>query len=176
MHDTIMPPKGRLRLVIRNRITGAIVKEWYHDNTFTYLGTGILAQALAGNNTFRITHCYGEHADAGTSGYIEGTTNGLTVARTDTVATLRTAPRSTTDAEAPILFPVFSTSGVVYSGNVVTFAATFDNDNIDGRIIVGAGLVCVINGVEYLVAHSYFPATIKQANHELIAYWSLTFN
>ena len=136
-----------------------------------------MAQCIAGNYQSRVSHIYGEHADPVSSGYIEGTMNGLIALKNDTIdITMNTGEHSTSGAEVPIIFPGFSSSDLSrFSGNVVTFNCAIDNPILDGRILIGLGLVAIVNGQETLFSHTYIPAFIINGAKEIIAHWSIEF-
>ena len=162
--------------------TGKVLKSETFKNLITYQGSTVLNKSLAGVPGFKVTHIYGEHADPGGSGYVEGSLNGLSTDRQDTVETLRTSPRETTDAEVPILLSSFATtteiSGVPttdYDQNITSYFGVIDNPALDGRIFVGSGLVTQINDSEILVTHQYRPALIKLSSFHINIIWSLRF-
>ena len=175
LSDGIMPPVGVIRLIRRNKKTKKVLQVLDAKNVITYEGATILAHALTGDRDYRITHIYGEHADPGGSGYIPGSTNGLTALKSDTIDILRTPPRSTVNAESPVITASYYTSETPYQNNVVTFTASWSSDLLDGRIIVGAGMINQYRAAEYLFSHAYFPAQIKQPGEELICHWSEIF-
>lgn len=151
---------------------GTIHREIDTKNLLTFLGAGLLAQGE------EISHMYLEHADPGASGYIENSLNGLSADRGDDISVMRTAPRDTVDAEVQILSTTDSNSSPsdYPLANVRTYIANFNDVNLDGRIIVGAGLIKILdNGQEILGSHAYFPATIKVASREIILLWSRQF-
>lgn len=162
--------------------TGAVLFEDTVENVITFLATQVIAKGMGGDPNYKITHIYGEHADPGVSGYIEGSTNGLVAARSDTIDTLRTAPRSTTGAEVPVLTTAYGTttdiSGVPttdYDQNVLTVTSIFSDASLDGRIFVGAGLVTQVSGTELLYAHSYRDALIKLSSFDIQVAWSTRY-
>jgi hypothetical protein len=173
--DVVMPPAGFIKLVERDKATKEITKIIEVKNTVTYEGAKVLAHAIAGDNIYHVTHIYGEHADQAGSGYIPGTLNGLVASKTDTIDVLRTPPRTTVNAESPVIMANYLSSDVQYNDNVVTFTASWSSDLIDNRIVVGAGLVVQVAGGEILYAHAYFPAQIKNPGKELICHWSQLF-
>lgn len=164
--------KGIIELEVIDKKTRELIKKTTVNNIVTYIAPTVFTQALYGNSDYRITHIYGEHAIAGT--YPEGSLPPLTALRTDTVDTLRTAPRTTANAESPLIFASFSTSDIsLYINNVITFSASFDSDLLNGEVIVGAGLICKIGTLELLTNHAYFPGHVKTSSHELAIHWSL---
>ena len=173
--ESALLPKGFIRLIVRDIATQKIKKIIDVNNVITYEGATILAHVLTGDLDYRITHIYGEHADPIASGYIPGSTNGLTALKSDTIDILRTPPRETTNAESPVITATYYTSESPYQNNVVTFTASWSSDLLDGRIIVGAGMVTQYRSAEYLFSHAYFPAQIKQPGEELICHWSEIF-
>jgi len=159
--------------------TGEVLFEETVANLITYEATQVIAKSLGGDPSYKISHIYGEHADPGGSGYIEGSLNGLVAARADTIATMRTSPRTTTGAEVPVLTTAFGTTvdigGVPttdYDQNVLTVTAIFSDSSLDGRIFVGAGLVTKIGTVELLFGHSYRAALIKLSSFDIQVAWS----
>lgn len=173
--EPIRSPKGFIKLIIRDIITKKVRKIIEVNNVITYEGATILAHALTGDGDYRVTHIYGEHADPGGSGYIPGSTNGLVALKSDTIDVLRAPPRDTVNAESPVITASYYTSATPYQNNVVTFTASWNSDLLDGRIIVGAGMITQFRSAEYLFSHAYFPAQIKQPGEELICHWSELF-
>ena len=173
LKNTIPPPIGIIKIIERDIKTKKISKVIEVKNVITYEGAKILAHTLAGDIDYRITHIYGEHAASGV--YTPGSTNGLVASKSDTIDTMRTPPRTTDNAESPLIFANYYTSEPPYDKNVVTFSASWSSSLLDGRIIVGAGLVTQFKSAELLFAHAYFPAQIKQVGKELICHWSEIF-
>lgn len=169
------PYYGHYLIEIRDKCSLRITKSIKGLNVITYAGADLLARMVSGESQYGVNYLYGEHADPGGSGYVEGSLNGLSEAKTDTLTIMRTAPRSTTDAETPILFKVYDKSSGLYANNVVTYTAALNSDATNGRIYVGAGLVTRVGNNEILFAHSYFPGHIKLANHEILIHWMVTF-
>jgi len=167
--------RGQVTYRVVEEATGKVVKTVTRPNIITYQGADFFAKASAGLPEYKFTHIYGEHADPGFSGYIEGSLNGLVTDRTDTVDVLRTSPRDTVDAEAQILVTSFATSDpLLYSHNLVTILAVWDSSAVNGEIFVGAGLICKLpDGTEILVAHNYVPALIKLAGFAIQAVWTI---
>jgi len=155
-----MTPSGSIVLIVRSIESKTLISRCECKNLITYDGSTVLARALGGDQDYHITHIYGEHGPSGV--YTPGSTNGLVASKNDTIDTLRTAPRSTDDAESKVIFPSYVSSEPPYNQNVVTFTASFNDSSLDGRILVGAGLVCQIRGSEILFAHAYFPAYEKK--------------
>jgi hypothetical protein len=162
--------------------TGEILSEETFKNLVTFQADQIMAKALVGSPGFKITHIYGEHADPGVSGYIQGSLNGLVAARSDTVATMRTFPRDTVGAEEPVLTTAFGTTTEIlmvpttdYDQNMVTVTAIFSDPSLVGRIFVGAGLVTQVLGTELVFAHSYRPALTLLITFDLQVAWTIRF-
>ena len=166
---------GKYIIKIKDNITGKIIKQINGSNLVRYEGSDILAKAISGETNFEIGYIYGEHADPAASGYVSGSLNGLVAARGDTIATLRTAPRDTVNAESQILYKNYNNSDSSYSYNIATYTVSISSELVNNRIFVGAGLVCKIGTSEYLFSHSYFPGHIKLSNHEIIVIWSVEF-
>jgi len=170
------PSFGTFTLCFVDKVSKAITKQIEAKNLVTFKGADIMAKSITGDPQYKITHAYLEHADPGGSGYIEGSLNGLVADRTDDISILRTSPRSTTDAEEAITSVAFvSTDSNKFLHNGVTFSSSFADSNLDGRIIVGAGLITIIGTIENLYAHSYFPAVIKPANQDIFLAWTQQF-
>ena len=178
----VVPPKeikGHVQWFKVCRETGEKSLEYEAENTITYLATNIMAKSIAGLPDYKITHIYGEHADPGFSGYSEGSLNGLSSTRSDTIDDLRTSPRSTTGAEEPVLITSFATTtenppGTPvsdYTNNIATFTAIFSDPSLDGEIFVGAGLMTLVSGTELLFAHQYRPALIKLISFDIQVSW-----
>ena len=175
MLNDITSPKGYLYIYIKDIKTNNIKRVIYHNNLITYIGATILSHAIAGEDGYKITHIYGEWVDQG-QGYSEGSLNGLEAAKTDTIETMRTPPRNTQYAESPILFASYGSSGEQYNNNQITFAASFNDSNLAGKLLQGAGLIVQLNNKELLYAHSYFPAILIQPNEELLCHWTQEFS
>lgn len=180
--ETPAKPSGYVEWFLRDKKTGELHLEWGAKNTITFLATKVMARSLSGLPDYKITHIYGEHADPGVSGYSEGSLNGLSSSRSDTIDTLRTSPRSTTGAEEPILTTGFSTtlkiSGVPttdYDENIATYTAIFSNPSLDGEIFVGAGMITKVGTSEILFAHQYRPALIKLSSFDILVAWSVRY-
>jgi hypothetical protein len=175
--------KGHVQWTLIDKATGAQSLEYEAENTITFLATNIMAKSIAGLPDYKITHIYGEHADPGGSGYIEGSLNGLSSMRADTIADLQTSPRSTAGAEEPVLVTNFSTTTenppgapvTDYTDNIATFTAIFSDPSLDGRIFVGAGLMTLVAGTELLFAHQYRPALIKLSSFDIQVAWSVRY-
>jgi len=172
--ELITPPRGYIQLEIRDIETKKVEKVIKTNNIVVYGGSEILARALSGDNSYRITNIYAEHA-AHPGTYTEGSTNGLVALKSDTIDTMRVSPRETSNAESPLIFSNFRTSATPYKNNVVTFSASWNSSSLDGRIIGGAGLVVQLKNIEILYAHAYFLAEVKQPGKELICHWSQLF-
>ena len=180
--DTHRKRRGRVTWSLIDKKSGIVIPNYAAENTITFLATNVMAKSIAGDPNYKITHIYGEHADPGGSGYSEGSLNGLSSARSDTIDTLRTSPRSTTGAEVPVLTTGFSTTTEIsgspttdYDKNVVTFTSIFSDPSLDGRIFVGAGLMTVIGASEILFAHQYRPALIKLSSFDIQVAWSIEY-
>jgi hypothetical protein len=164
------------RIKIQTVLDGAIIKTITVKNLLTYTSAMIAAKQSINDSRYRISHIYAEHADPVVSGYIEGDINGLEAQKTDDVSTMRVSPRDTSGGEEDIISHAFGTSDATkYVDNMVSFSAVFANSDLNGRIIVGLGLVALVGASEYLYSHSYIPGIIKRPQDSLLATWTIQF-
>lgn len=181
--DTAKPVQGQVQWSLIDKQTGLVIVDHIAENTVTFLATNVMAHSITGDPNYKITHIYGEHADPGFSGYVDGSLNGLSTSRSDTIDVLRTSPRSTTGAEEQVLTTGFATTlenppgfpVTDYDKNIVTFTAIFSAPSLDGEIFVGAGLMTVIGTSEILFAHQYRPALTKLSSFDIQVAWSLRY-
>lgn len=161
---------GAYSIITVDTISNTPVRFVRGMNLITKQGPSILAKCYGGDIKFKAAYMYGEHAPDGTYGDICG----LDPTTDDRVSTMRTAPRSTTDAEVPIIYSNYSNDSG-YDFNIVTFTASFNSASLNNRQFVGAGLVSIANGEEYLFNHAYYPTHLKTLNHDIIIIWSIKF-
>jgi hypothetical protein len=167
--------RGKISFEIRDSASGKTEKIITVPNVITYQGATVLAKSITGDLQYRITHIYGEYADPAVSGYVAGSTNGLVASKSDTIGTMRSSPRYTEYAESEVITATHYTSGTNYYNNIVTFSASWDDENLDDNLVVGAGLICSIGNSELLYAHAYVPAILKTAGKEIVCHWSQLF-
>jgi len=175
-------PQGNLQVLLRHKTTKRVTANYSKSNIVVYQAGDILAKVTAGEFSFAPTHIYGEHASH-PGNYTEGVLPPLTAALTDTIATLRISPRSTTDAESAILTKGYNKTTEYPSGtpvsywahNNITFTATIGDSAVDNDIFVGAGLVTVVLGQEYLFAHQYHPGLVKLPSFEIVYLWTIRY-
>lgn len=162
---------GFYTIEIRDKTTKQKIEELKSKNIIVKTGATIQAKTVVGNNQYKIGYIYGEYAPAGTYPLIHG----LTATKDDTIDTLRTSPRMTTNAEAPILYSSFnSDSG--YTDNIVTCTATLNHPDLVDKQLVGIGFVAKFGTTELLYSHAYLAETrTLSSNHEAIIYWGLRF-
>lgn len=170
-YEKVEMPNGFFTIELVDPSTGEVCKKIQTYNLTTFLGASMIAQNK------EPTHIYLEHADPGGSGYVEGSLNGLAELRTDDITTMRTAPRDTFNAESSVaFFSLTRTDPAVYArDNAKTYTANFNDAAIDGRIIVGAGLIVKDGSVEILHSHAYILGFIKPANRNVVLHWTKQF-
>jgi len=168
--DKLSAKEGIYTILTVDNITGKVISMTRGHNLITYQGSSILAKCLSGDTKFKIAYMYGEHAPNGTY----GDESGLEPQKSDTIEVLRTSPRSTENAEVPVIYANF-TNQDGYDFNIVTFTASFTSSALTDRQFVGAGLVAIANGEEFLFNHAYYPTHLKAASHDIIIIWSIKF-
>lgn len=173
--------KGFLQVLIRDKKSGQLSKISQTNNLIVYQSGDILAKISAGDSSFAPTHIYGEHVPGAT--YVDGNPSGLSAALTDQIAQLRVAPRSTTGAEEAIVSKSFNytteypvgTPVSYWIHNHVIYTAVISDASVDTRQFIGAGLVTVVNGQEYLFAHTYHNVITKLSSFELVYIWTVRY-
>ena len=168
---------GTITVAIVDKETRKVDKIIEIHNDIMDKACDILPRVLSGEIDFKLSHIFGEHVDPVSSGYSAWNPNGLSTSKDDTIADpMNTGEHSTSGAEVPIIFPGYSSSDTSrFKNNVVTYNSSIDNPALDGKLLVGLGLVAIVNGQKFLFSHSYIPAITINGLKETVIHWSVQF-